>query len=77
MRMTKQLFIINVIFAITDTLIAALGIIAFAMASFYFQKWWVLIFMLIPIALFNSHSLLLDRDIIIEEGDDNNSGTEE
>ena len=74
--MTKRIFVINIIFAITDTLIAALAIIAFATASFYFSRWWILIFTIVPLILFNSHSLLLSRDVYDEEGEDTYSEEE-
>ena len=58
--MDNKLFTINIILAITDTLIAALAIIVFAWGSQYFERWWMLLFNLVPLAMFNAHALILD-----------------
>lgn len=58
--MDKKIFVLDVLITIADTLIAALAILAFAWGSRYFGKWWMLLFAIIPLALFNSHTLILD-----------------
>ena len=58
--MDKRIFALDVLITIADTLIAALAIVAFAWGSRYFERWWMLLFNIIPLALFNSHTLILD-----------------
>lgn len=58
--MDNKLFALNTILAIVDTLIAALAILAFAWGSRYFERWWILLFTIVPLGLFNAHSLVLD-----------------
>lgn len=65
--MDNKMFALNTILAIVDTLIAALAILAFAWGSRYFDKWWMLLFTIFPLALFNAHTLVLD--VPQEEGD--------
>ena len=65
--MDKKIFALDVLITIADTLIAALAIVAFAWGSRYFGKWWMLLFTIIPLALFNSHTLILD--VPQEEGE--------
>ena len=61
--MSKSLVVINIIWAVIDTLICALAVVAFAWGAFYFGKWWVLLFNIIPLALFNQHSLIVNADL--------------
>ena len=58
--MDKRIFALDVLITIADTLIAALAIVAFAWGSRYFYKWWMLLFNILPLALFNAHTLILD-----------------
>ena len=69
--MDNKLFALNTILAIVDTLIAALAIIAFAWGSWNFERWWMMLFTIIPLILFNTHTLILD---IPQKGDDANEG---
>lgn len=65
--MDKKIFALDVLITIADTLIAALAIVAFAWGGRYFDKWWMLLFNIIPLALFNSHTLILN--VPQEEGE--------
>ena len=69
--MDNKLFALNTILAIVDTLIAALAIIAFAWGSWNFERWWMLLFTIIPLILFNTHTLVLD--LPEQKGGDENS----
>ena len=72
--MDNKLFAINIIYAVADTFISALAIIAFSCASFYFSRWWILLLNIIPIVLFNSHSLIINQDLAAaQEGEDTDS----
>ena len=61
--MSKRLAIINIILAIADLALSALGIIAFAWAAMFFNKWWLIFFALIPLAMYSQHSMIIDSDI--------------
>ena len=56
--MDKRLFALNTILAVVDTMVAALAIIAFAWGSWNFDRWWMLLFTIVPLALFNTHTLV-------------------
>lgn len=72
--MTSKLLALNIIYAIVDTIIAALAICAFGWGAWYFAKWWMLCFCIIPLALFNTHSAIVDADIeAARKGSDNDS----
>lgn len=58
--MDKRFFIINIIFAITDTIVHLAVILGLGFAAYHFDKWWLVFFMLVPLALFNAHTLILD-----------------
>ncbi len=61
--MDSKLLALNIIYAITDTIIAALAIIGFEWGASHFGKWWILCFCIIPLLLFNSHSAIINADI--------------
>lgn len=72
--MSSKLLAINVVFAIVDTIIAALAICAFGWGALFFGKWWLLLFTFVPLALFNGHSIIVDADIdAARKGGDNDS----
>ena len=58
--MDKRFFIINIIFAITDTIVHLAVILGLGFSAYHFDKWWLVFFMLVPLALFNAHTLILD-----------------
>lgn len=68
--MDKRMFALNTILAIVDTVVAALAIIAFAWGSWNFDKWWMMLFTILPLILFNSHTVILND---IEEGESDES----
>ena len=61
--MSKSLTAINIIWAIIDTLICALAILAFGWGAWHFDKWWLLLCNIVPLALFNQHSSIVDADL--------------
>jgi hypothetical protein len=72
--MSNRLLAINIVFAVVDTIIAALAICAFGWGSWFFGKWWMLCFSIIPLVLFNSHSAIVEADIeAAQKGSDSNS----
>lgn len=73
MTLDKRMFVLNTVITIVDTLVASLAIVAFAWGSWNFGKWWILLFNLIPLVLFNSHTLVLNTTE--KEGDEDAAGT--
>lgn len=61
--MTKRLLVINVVYAVVDTLIFAIGICGFTLCAVHFGKWWLVLFNLLPLSLFSRHSLIIDNDL--------------
>lgn len=61
--MTKRLLIINVVYAVVDTLIFAIGICGFTLCALHFGRWWLVLFNLLPLSLFSRHSLIIDNDL--------------
>lgn len=68
--MNKHLLILNIFLSIGDVLICALAILAFGWGSWFFGKWWLLLFAIIPLALFNQHSLIVNADLEKGEKDE-------
>ena len=61
--MSNKLLALNITYAVVDTIIAALAICGFIFGSWHFGRWWIILFTIIPLALFNSHSAIVDADI--------------
>lgn len=60
--MNNRLLAINIIYAIVDVILGALGICAFGWGSWFFGRWWMLLFTIIPLTLFSTHSVIIDAD---------------
>ena len=46
-----------------DTLISGLAIAAFGWGAYHFDRWWILLFMVIPLVMFNTHTLVIEADM--------------
>ena len=68
--MSKPLAAINIIWAIGDVIICGLAILAFAWGAWNFEHWDILLFNIIPLALFNQHSLIVNADLERGEKDE-------
>lgn len=68
--MSKPLAAINIIWAIGDVIVCSLAILAFGWGAWFFGKWWLLLFAIIPLALFNQHSLIVNADLERVEKDE-------
>lgn len=63
------MFVINIIKAIADTIIGALGVLAFMYGANIFQRWWILMFMILPMMMYYSaHIVVLGEPV--EDGED-------
>ena len=65
--MSNQAKTINILLCIVDTLVCALAIVVFAWCARHFERWWIILFSLVPLMLFNSHVLYMDTE---KEGED-------
>ena len=63
------MFILNIIKAITDVIIAALAIMGFIYGANVFQRWWILLFTFIPLALYSSSGIIVLADPVKEGGE--------
>ena len=69
MNTDRKLLSINIILAIGDTLIAALTICAFGWGAWFFGKWWLLLFCIIPLGMYSQHTLIIDADLEAAKGE--------
>lgn len=73
--MTSKILALNIVYAIVDTVIAALAICVFGGGAYYFGKWWLLLFNIVPLALYSTHSLIVETDMeAAQKGGENDSG---
>lgn len=61
--MSKSLTVINILWAVADTIICSLAIIAFGWGASHFDKWWLLLLSIIPLLLFSQHSVIINSDL--------------
>ena len=61
--MSKRLAIINITLVITDLILSGMTVAAFAWAAWFFSKWWLVLFTLVPMALYSQHSIIIDSDL--------------
>ena len=73
--MNNKIFWLNIIIAVVDTIIAALAIVAFTAMANIMGKWWIVLFSLIPLMLFNHHTIVLLTNDRKENEDDAGRGT--
>ena len=73
--MSKELKTINILYAVCDTLIAVLAIAAFGLAAYFFNKWWIVLFTIIPLGMYSQHTLIIDADLDAAKEGESNSPT--
>ena len=61
--MSKTMAVINIFLVVADLILSALVVCAFAWSAVYFHKWWLILFTLVPVALYSNHSVIVDSDI--------------
>ena len=61
--MDKKLVVINVIYAFTDTLVCLAAIAMFGFSSYHFDKWWIVLFSILPLLFYSNHSVIINADI--------------
>lgn len=58
--MSDKLYKLNLLYAITDTIVCIIAVAAFSLAGWIFGRWWILLFNFVPLILFNNHALIID-----------------
>lgn len=66
------MFVINIIKAIADLIISALGIMGFIYGANMFQRWWILLFTVLPLLMYYSSGIVVLGEPV-EEGSENYS----
>ncbi len=66
------MFVINIIKAIADLIISALGILGCVYCANVFQHWWILLFAILPLAMYYSSGIVVLGEPV-EEGGENDS----
>lgn len=61
--MDKKLLVLNIVYVTFDVVLGLAGIAVFAWCAWHFEKWWMALFALIPLTLYNTHSAIIDADI--------------
>ena len=61
--MNEKLYKLNRIYAIADTLVSLAVIATFGACAYFFGKWWIGLLNLIPLALFQTHTIIIDADL--------------
>lgn len=61
--MNNKLLKLNIVFAVVDTLICLVSILAFAYLALFFSRWWIGLFSIIPLIVYNAHTMIVDEDI--------------
>lgn len=64
--MDKRLAVLNVVFAVTDTLVCLSSLVVFAYAAVTFSMWWVTLFSLVPVLLYYSHTMIINDELPLE-----------
>ena len=65
--MDRKLLTLNIFYAIADVIIGLAGIVVFGAGAWFFGKWWLLIFTLLPLILYNNHTLVINEDIQLQD----------
>jgi len=63
------MFVINIIKAIADVIISALGIMGFIYGANVFQRWWILLFAVIPLLMYYSSGIVVIGESAGEGGE--------
>ena len=66
------MFVINIIKSIADLVISALGILGCVYCANVFQRWWILLFAILPLAMYYSSGIVVLGEPV-EEGGENDS----
>ena len=68
--MDRRVFVLNVLYAVTDTIICAIANASMFLLAMRFEHWWINLFSLIPLALYFQHDVIFEVEPDEQEGDD-------
>lgn len=63
------MFVINIIKAIADVIVSALGIMGFIYGANMFQRWWILLFAVLPLLMYYSSGIVVIGEPVEKEGE--------
>lgn len=64
----------NIIFAIADTIMCGLAVVGLCFGAYHFDRWWILLFTIVPLLLFYLRPMVMDADYEpIEKGGDSDA----
>ena len=71
--MSKQLTVLNILVALFDMIVCVAALTMFAFTAYNSDKWWITLFSLLALFMYNSKSFMIDQDIedAQKEGDSN------
>lgn len=61
--MDKKLFWMNILIAVFDVVVCVAMVAMFGLAAFHFNRWWITLFALLPLLLYENHTLIVDADL--------------
>jgi len=61
--MDKKLLVLNILYAVFDVALGIAGVALFGWCAWFFSKWWLALFALLPLAMYNNHSVIINADI--------------
>lgn len=61
--MDKKVLILNIVITICDFLVCVFALIVVGWAAFFFGKWWIALFGIVPLALYSSHGVIVESDL--------------
>ena len=67
--MSQNVKTINIIFCIADMLVRALAILSFAWCAKYFERWWISLFSLLPLFMYNARTFIIEDALEDEDGE--------
>lgn len=70
--MDKKIFVLNIVKVVADVIVSTAAIIAFEWGAWYFGKWWILLFTILPMLMYYSSGIIVMGEPV-EEGGENDS----
>ena len=61
--MSKRLMILNIVATIGAVIVCLAACAVFFFTAQYANRWWITLFSIVPLVMFNSHGFVLESDI--------------
>lgn len=68
--MDNKMFVINIIKVVADVIVSTAAIIAFGWGAWFFSKWWILLFTILPMLMYYSSGIVVLGEPVEEGGGD-------